>query len=282
MAVGMRIRFWGVRGSHPMPGPSTVQIGGNSSCVEVEAGSHILAFDAGSGLIELGRDLLSRSGKRTLHVLLSHTHHDHIEGLRFCEPLYQKGWECRLYGSPHGRQTLERILRGAMEPRYFPVSLDELSARLTVRDVAHGERLRLSGSPSVSVDVFHSRAHPKYGVVFYRVRHLGKSVVYATDVEAPKGGHADVVGFARGADVLIHDAQYTDEEYYGGHINKAGWGHSTVRMAAEAAREAGVGRLLLFHHDPSHDDRLVRQLEREARKIFPASQAAHEGLELTL
>lgn len=282
MAASLRIRFWGVRGSRPTPGAATLRIGGNSSCVEVEAGGHTLVFDAGSGLIDLGQDLLRRRGKKTLHVLLSHTHHDHIEGLRFCEPFYRKDWDCRLYGPPHGRQTLERILRGAMEPRYFPVSLDELAARLTVSDVAHGERLRFPGSPSVSVDAFHSRAHPKHGVVLYRVTRLGKSVVYATDVEAPKGGHDDVVGFARGADVLIHDAQYTDDEYSGGHLNKAGWGHSTVRMAAEVAREARVGRLVLFHHDPAHDDRFVRRMEREARRSFPNSITAHEGLELVV
>jgi phosphoribosyl 1,2-cyclic phosphodiesterase len=280
--AAMRVRFWGVRGSHPVPGASTVRIGGNSSCVEVEAGSHRLVFDAGTGLIPLGRDLVRRAGRKILHLFISHTHHDHIEGLRFCEPFYQKGWDCRVYGPPHGRETLEQALRGAMQPRYFPVSLDELSARVSIRNLGHGERLRFSGSPPISVEAFHSRAHPKHGVVLYRVRHRGKSIVYATDIEAPRGGHADVVSFARGADLLIHDAQYTEEEYFDGHINKAGWGHSTVRMAAQVAREAGVGRLVLFHHDPSHDDRFVRRMEREARKILPASLAAHEGLELTL
>ena len=118
--------------------------------------------------------------------------------------------------------------------------------------------------------------------MLYRITHAGHSVVYATDVESPKGGYEDVVAFARGADVLIHDAQYTDEEYHGGHLNKAGWGHSTVRMAAEAARAAGVGQLFLYHHDPEHDDAEVRQLERLARSIFPHSRAATEGLEVRL
>jgi phosphoribosyl 1,2-cyclic phosphodiesterase len=278
-AAALRIRFWGVRGSHPTPGPSTVGIGGNSSCVEISNDQHILIFDAGTGIIGLGHELTRRE-PTTLHMFFSHTHHDHIEGLRFFEPLYQPGWRCKLYGRGRGAQTLERVLSVAMQPRFFPVSLSELSARLAIRELTNGDTLRLSGSAPITVAVRHSLAHPKIGVVLYRVTCGGKSVVYATDVEAAQGGHDDVVEFARGADVLIHDAQYTDDEYYGGHINKAGWGHSTVRQAAEAARGAGVGRLILFHHDPNHDDSEVRRLERAAREIFPRSEAAFEGLEV--
>ncbi len=117
--------------------------------------------------------------------------------------------------------------------------------------------------------------------MLYRIEFGGRALVYATDVEAPKGGHEDVVDLARGADVLIHDSQYTDHEYFEAQHTKAGWGHSTVRMAAEVAREAGVGSLLLYHHDPSHDDAEVLQLERLAQSIFPNSQAAYEGLELS-
>ncbi len=106
--------------------------------------------------------------------------------------------------------------------------------------------------------------------------------MYATDIEVAKGGHRDVVDFARGADVLIHDAQYTEDEYFGGQLNKSGWGHSTVRQAAEVAREAGVGQLLLYHHDPSHDDAFVGRLERLARRIFPRSRATREGMTVAL
>ena len=142
--------------------------------------------------------------------------------------------------------------------------------------------IRLRGSASVDVLAQHSRAHPKLGVMVYRVECGGRSVVYATDIEAPKGGHADVVECARGADVLIHDAQYTDEEYYSGTTLKAGWGHSTVRMAAEVARDAGVGELILYHHDPTHNDKEIARLEAGARKIFPHTRAATEGMTLSL
>jgi phosphoribosyl 1,2-cyclic phosphodiesterase len=281
--AALRIRFWGVRGSYPTPGRSTLKIGGNSSCVEVGAGDKTLVFDAGTGIIRLGADLVQRPGSsKVAHIFLSHMHHDHIEGLRFFDPFYRKEWDCRLFGQAVGKQALEKRLRRMMGPPYFPVAFEEIPARPSILQLSDRESVRLAGRPTVRVDVSHSRSHPRHGVSLYRVTCAGRSVVYATDVEGPKGGHADVVEFARGADVLIHDAQYTDEEYSGGWMSKVGWGHSTVRMAAEAAQAAGVGKLLLFHHDPTHDDAQVRRMEREAKRVFPASQVAYEGLELEL
>lgn len=282
-AVGLRIRFWGVRGSYPTPGPSTVEVGGNSSCVEITTGEHTLIFDAGTGLIGLGHELVRRPGEPTVHIFLSHLHHDHIEGLRFFAPVYSPEWSCFVYGAASGApETLERLLAQTMAPRLFPVSFSQLPARLTIINLKPRERLRFDGVRPTEVLAQYSRAHPKVGVTLYRISHGGRSVVYATDVESPKGGFEDVVTLARGADVLIHDAQYTDEEYHGGHLNKAGWGHSTVRMAAEAARAARVGQLILYHHDPEHDDAEIRRLERVARSVFPRSRAATEGFELRL
>lgn len=280
--AGIRVCFWGVRGSYPAPGPATMRIGGNSSCVEVTAGAHTLIFDAGTGIIALGKKLLREKNGRVVHIFLSHFHHDHIEGLRYFEPAYQADWRCHVYGPGSGGASVERMLDRTMEKRLFPVSLSELSARLEMHTLGKQQTIRLSGSPAVTVRAQYSRAHPKVGVLLFRVEYDGQSVVYATDVEAPKGGHDDVVNLARGTDLLIHDSQYTDAEYFDGQRNKAGWGHSTVRMSAEIAREAEVGRLVLYHHDPGHDDRTVRQLERLAKSIFPASQAAAEGLEIRL
>ena len=281
-AAALRIRFWGVRGSYPAPGPRTAGVGGNSSCVEIAADEHALVFDAGTGIIQLGRDLVQRPGKPVVHIFLSHLHHDHIEGLRFFAPAYSPEWQCYVYGANSTAPTLKTLLAQTMTPRFFPVSLSQLPARLSIRSLGKHDRVRIPGSQAIVVQARYSSAHPKVGVMLYRITRAGRSVVYATDVESPKGGYEDVVAFARGADVLIHDAQYTDEEYHGGHLNKAGWGHSTVRMAAEAARAAGVGQLLLYHHDPEHDDAEVRQLERVARAVFPHSRAATEGLELRL
>ncbi len=238
-----------------------------------------MVFDAGTGIIGLGRALMQRAQRRVVHIFLSHAHHDHIEGLRFFPPVYQPGWKCHLYARRKAR--VERLLARMMAPNLFPVSLDELPAQLTFEDLADDAHIRLRGQPDVEIQARFSRAHTKVGVMLYRVSCGGRSLVYATDVEAPMGGHQDVVDFARGADVLIHDAQYSEEEYFGA-AHKQGWGHSTVAMAATAARDAEVGKLILYHHDPTHDDRKVKALQAQARKVFRNSTAASEGMEVRL
>src|SRR5262249_11285910 len=154
---GLRVRFWGVRGSHPVPGASTLRVGGNSSCVEVDAGGHIIIFDAGTGLINRGAVLIRRRGRRAVHIFLSHTHHDHIEGLRFFRPLYSPEWRCHVYGAGSGPKTLERVLTTVMRPRLFPVSIAELPMPLSIRSLDTNERIRLSGSPAPCVEARHSR-----------------------------------------------------------------------------------------------------------------------------
>ena len=281
-ANALTVRFWGVRGSYPTPGPSTAGVGGNSSCVEVRSAEHTLVFDAGTGLIPLGRELVQRRGEPEVTIFLSHLHHDHIEGLRFFAPAYTPEWRCVIYGGASAPRALRAMLARMMAPHLFPVSLTQLPAQVTVRHLEERDRVRFHSKQPVVVTARFSRAHPKVGVTMYRVTCAGRTVVYASDVEAPKGGFEDVVSFARGADVLIHDAQYTDAEYHGGHLNKAGWGHSTVRMAAEAARAAGVGELLLYHHDPEHNDTEIHELERFGRSLFPRTRAAVEGMEIRL
>lgn len=281
-ATGVQVRFWGVRGSFPVPGPDTAAIGGNSSCVEIRAGGHVLIFDGGTGIINLGRHLLSGNGTRTLHLFLSHLHHDHIEGLRSFAPFYDKSWHCEVYGPHSGCNEFQRTLETTMEPRLFPVSLGELEANIHIQDLPESDRLVLEGNPTVEIQTQHSKAHPKFGVQLYRVTCGSRSVVYATDVEAPYGGFEDVVSFAKGADLLIHDSQYTDDEYHREVANKKGWGHSTVRMAAEAALAAGVGELIMYHHDPCRTDDQIPALVTLAQSIFPSTQAAREGLVIDL
>jgi ribonuclease BN (tRNA processing enzyme) len=257
-------------------------VGGNSSCVEVVAAGRRLIFDAGTGIIELGRQMMREGSERSAHIFLSHAHHDHIEGLRFFEPAYSCDWKFHLYGPGSGPGVLRDIFKKTMEPHLFPVSLEELPAKVHIEQLGAFTRLKFGSKPTVTVTARHSRAHPKVGVMLYRVACAGRSVVYASDIESPLGGYEDVVDLARGADLLIHDAQYTDPEYHGGRVNKAGWGHSTVRMAAEVARDAEVGKLVLYHHDPTRTDAQVSRLEQLARSIFPRTEAAREGMELRL
>lgn len=277
-----KLRFWGVRGSYPTPGASTVRVGGNSVCMEVQVGGLRLAFDAGTGLISFGRQVLQEGVRRTVHIFLSHYHYDHIEGLRFFLPLYERNWHTVVYGPSLPGAAVERVLSRSMAPPFFPVALEELPGRLTLRSVTSGSTIFLKGRGAVRVRTRISRAHPKLGVALYRIEASGRAVVYATDIESARGGFADVVDLARGADVLVHDAQYTEEEYRDSVRSRMGWGHSTVAMACEVARAARVKHLIMYHHDPSHDDRLMRALERDARKLFRASTVAKEGLELTV
>lgn len=299
----LRVRFWGVRGSYPTPGPRTVAIGGNTACVEVRAGPHLLIFDAGTGVIGLGDELLRESrasGKPIVaHIFFTHTHHDHIQGFPFFKPAYLGATTCNMFGPGHLQLDLEGTLASAMLPPTFPVQLHEMNAlklthTLNERDVIiippNGEPVVRNtfretvdaGEDDVRVDILRSYAHPREGVLVYRVRHRGHSLVYATDTEGYRGGDQRLIAFARGADLLIHDTQYGEEEYAAPGFPKQGWGHSTPEMAIEVARAAGVPRLVLFHHDPVHSDEQVRALERAAQAIFPESVAAYEGLTLTV
>ncbi len=278
----LRLRFWGVRGSYPTPGPATMRIGGNSVCMEVRGGKHCLVFDAGTGLIGLGRQLVEERQRGTVHLFLSHYHHDHIEGLRFFLPVHDRKWRTVVYGPSLPGARVDRVLSRSMAPPFFPVALEELPGQLELRAVSSGSTVRFDSPIGLQVRARISQAHPKLGVALYRIEAEGRAIVYATDIESARGGFNDVVEFARGADVLVHDAQYTEDEYRDALRSRVGWGHSTVAMACAAARAAAVKQLVLYHHDPSHDDRLMRALERDARKQFRASSVAFEGLELAV
>jgi phosphoribosyl 1,2-cyclic phosphodiesterase len=294
------VKFWGVRGSHPTPGPQTVYYGGNTACVEVRAGGYTIILDAGTGIIPLGRDLLARArqgGQPTRAVLLfSHLHHDHTQGFPFFVPAYNPAARLHLYGPGASEQALEEVLAHNQTPPAFPVTLRDMSAAKDIRSLSdmetiildeNGLRLTRGGgqtSPeAVVIRLMKSYAHPG-GVYVYRIEWRGNSLVYATDTEGYVGGDRRLTAFARGADLLIHDAQYSDEHYRGvnGWNSTQGYGHSTPQMACELASAAGVKQLALFHHDPNYDDETVRDLEEQAQAIFKNAFAAREGLEVEL
>lgn len=304
------VRFRGVRGSHPMPGETTVKVGGNTSCVEVHAGPHIIILDAGTGIISLGNDLLKQHFKSgssitdrkpiVFTVLFSHTHHDHTQGFAFFKPAYIPTSVCYLFGPRLLEEELEEGLAKAMVSPYFPVQLEDLSSVRKIRSVREGEVIHYDDTDSppkvynyyrdqnshndckVRIRAMHSLAHPNGGVFVYKVEMNGKSVVYATDTEGYVGGDQRLIQFCKGSDLLIHDSQYMHPDYVKGKISVQGYGHSTVDMAAEVGKQADVGRLALFHYDPSYDDAMVGDMEKRAKTIFKNSIAAYEGLELEL
>ncbi|MBX3125470.1 MAG: MBL fold metallo-hydrolase [Polyangiaceae bacterium] len=271
------IRFWGVRGSIAAPGPDTQLVGGNTSSVEVVCGQRRILLDAGTGLRRLGDELL-KSGPVDVTLLLSHHHWDHIQGLPFFVPLYLPTTRLHVVGPAAERCTMHDVLEHQMTSPVFPVRLDQVPCQLTTQEVSPGARFDL-GDVHVRVAKLN---HPG-GSLAYRIDYQGKSVVYATDTEHYSCVDPMLCSLAEGADVLIYDSQYTPAEYRGEiGPSKVGWGHSTYEDGAALAQAAGVGRYVLFHHDPKRSDDQVLELETRARGLFRASVAAREGMHIAL
>jgi phosphoribosyl 1,2-cyclic phosphodiesterase len=288
--VGYTVTFWGTRGSIPTPGAHTARYGGNTSCVAVSGQTdQLVILDAGSGIRPLGREL-SRvaTGPLNLDILLSHTHWDHIQGLPFFQPLNTRGNSVRIYGAPQGGVPLERILDRQMDPVVFPVPLKALAADLKITEVVTGS-FEIDG---FLVEAFRLR-HPGTTLGYKLVPVSGgRTIAYVTDNELGAGGVYDVppdwrtqlVRFLDGVDTLIHDGMYSEAMIE----SRAGWGHSSPRQAVDLARDAGCRRLVLFHHEPEHDDAAIDALLIGARGNAAvhapglAVDAAMEGMALTL
>ncbi|UJR78772.1 MBL fold metallo-hydrolase [Sandaracinus amylolyticus] len=270
-----RLRFWGVRGSIPVPGPDTAEIGGNTSCVEVRCGASRIIFDGGTGLRLLGNSWL-RDMPLTAHLFFSHVHWDHIQGFPFFAPAFVPGNTIHMYGAANVTGTVETALAGQMETPNFPVHLTTLPASLQFHDLREGETVTIDDDVRVTSAAGN---HPG-GVFAYRVDYKGHSVVYATDTEHYSIPDPKLVALARDADVLVFDTMYTPEEYSGerGGSPKTGWGHSHFEAGVALVKAAGVKKYVLFHHDPTQTDAMVREKERRARELFADSLAAYEGL----
>jgi phosphoribosyl 1,2-cyclic phosphodiesterase len=277
------VKFWGTRGSIPAPGPETLKYGGNTSCVEVRCGGEIIILDAGTGIRDLGTKLLKEMPVKA-SILFSHMHWDHIQGIPFFRPAYVPGNEFRLYGNKDWDTKLEYALKWQMQSPNFPVTLEEMNtvgARMEYIDIDAGSVFRIGDTEQITVRSIELR-HPDKAFGF-RLEYGDKSMVYATDTESLPKPDEKLVELAYGVDLLIHDAQYTTEEYYG--VNRdprRTWGHSTPEAAAEVAIAANAKKLVLFHHDPYHDDVIVDQMRVIAAAIFPETVAASEGMVIEL
>lgn len=282
MSKQMTIKFWGVRGSHPTPFMQNMGYGGNTSCVEVRAGGQTIILDAGSGMIELGQELAQKRAS-PITLLLSHLHHDHTQGFPFFRPIHMRSTELSIFGPEIGGRSPKKALVEVMHPSNFPVRFDQLASKPVVRTL-HDKDLLPLASGKVIIRTMRSDTHPG-GVMFYRIEWQGRSLVYATDTERAIANSQQLIKFARGADLLIHDAQYTPEHYLGvkaGLPCTKGWGHSTPAMACDVARAAGVKQLALFHYDPSYNDEMISEIERKARQRFRDTIAPSEGMSIKL
>ena len=267
-AFRLKLRLWGVRGSVPTPCAKNLGYGGNTPCVEVRLpGGDVLIFDAGTGIRQLGFDLLKQpppEGK--IHIFLTHYHWDHIHGLPFFGPLFDT---MRISFYTGGKlETLEQAMAGQMKNPYFPIDFETLASRHEYLDLGGGEFK--NGEVSVRAFPVH---HPQ-GACGFRVDAGDASIIYVPDREP---GNAELDRVVRecseGAGILIHDAQYTPEEY--GRFK--GWGHSTWEEAVQVARDSNVKELVLFHHDPEHDDNQISRIEKDASQRLETTRAAVEG-----
>jgi len=295
------LRFWGVRGSVPVPGPSTVRHGGNTSCVELRSGGEILILDSGTGIRALGDDLIRefQGQPLSLSLLITHSHWDHVQGFPFFQPAYEARNQIRVFGFEGAREGLAGIFSGQMESPYFPIGLGQLPSHVVFEEMKRMEftvghmpvRATFVNHPGICVgyrvqagecSVVYAPDHEPFLRKINSTRRLGQVTGDATDFAQREDDR--FVEFIRGADVLILDAQYDGEEY-GTHV---GWGHCCVDDAVELAIRGGVRRLFLFHHDPSHDDEKLDAMLSHARAVASAAGSAlqidlaSEGLKVDL
>ena len=294
------ITFRGVRGGYPKPGSSTLRYGGNTTCVEICAGEHLIIVDAGTGIISLGKDILKNHNNpdkpyRCI-LLMTHLHHDHTQGFPFFAPIFNQEAILHIYGlKPAKGFTLEREMHRLVQPPGSPLRMQQLRSQRFFHHLRSGDVIYLHDTvqnpviyssrkkiPNVSPDgviisTLFCKNHPQDGVMVYRIDYHDRSAVISTDTEGFVGGDKELIRFAVGADLLSHDAEYDEHEYGDEEMVRQGWGHSTWKMAVEVAQIAKIKRLALFHHNVDHDDDFLDSLEEKVQRSFSGAFMAREG-----
>jgi phosphoribosyl 1,2-cyclic phosphodiesterase/CheY-like chemotaxis protein len=278
------VAFWGTRGSIPRPGEDTLKFGGNTPCVSIELSKdRLFVFDAGTGIVNLGRKLLKEKKHYKFNLFISHPHWDHIQGLPFFQPLYKQGNEMVIHGTNHGKLSLREVISGQMDSLYFPVTIKEYSSRLYFKELEEGDyEIEHLGVSTIGLN------HPGKTLGYRLTGESGKTVAYITDheifPESDAHNRERLVAFVENVDVLIHDATYFDEEY----PTRVGWGHSALSEVLKLAADAKAKNLFLFHHEPHHDDEAIERKEAIGRRFFEERgldvhcSAAREGSSITI
>jgi phosphoribosyl 1,2-cyclic phosphodiesterase len=270
------IRFWGVRGTIACPSTSHAKYGGNTSCIEVMVGDKTIIFDAGTGIRELGNELQKRD-VREAHLLMSHTHWDHINGFPFFVPGYDPNRSINIMaghlGGKHG--GIQDVLNAQMLSPMFPVPLETMQATLNFEDFKAGDQFKIHSDVNIRTAPLR---HPN-GATGYRIEHDGKSVCYITDTEhIPGEPDQKILSLIEGSDLVIYDSTYTEEEF----TTKIGWGHSTWNEGLALCQAANVKKFAIFHHEPDHDDDFMDGIEAEAQAIWKHSFVTREGMVVSL
>lgn len=304
-----KIKFRGTRGSYPTPKSTHLKYGGNTSCVEVNVRDRLIILDAGTGIVEIGENLTREhilSGNTTEErvpinatVILSHIHQDHIQGLPFFTPAFIKTTKIDVYGPDSGKEKLQDAISTLLFDKSFPVSLEEIQGAININSFSqrqmliikeNGEHVLCSlsdGKNNISendivITAYKTTAHPKNGCLCIKISYNNKTLVYATDKECYVGSDKKFIEFAYGCDVLIHDAQYTHQDYISPIMPRQGFGHSTFNMAIETAKLAKAKKLYFFHYDPNYDDNILDMLDKDFKNMTVDFSFSKENLEVAL
>ena len=302
-----KVKFRGVRGSFPVVHKDFLKYGGNTSCVEVNVGGHKIILDAGTGIVGVGDDLLKENISSALKpedrtpiyatILLSHIHQDHLLGLTFFKPLHIKSTKLVMYGMGTNNSDLSNDLSNLVFGKTFPLDLGDIACRLEINELSEGKAILLKPEQKpqlvdlpqvclqeedVLVTFYKSYVHPQDGVVIYKISYKGKTLVYATDKECFLGGDKKFVKFAKDCDLLIHDSQYTTEDYLNPNSPKQGFGHSTFDMAVDIMKQIDAKHLAFFHYEPSYDDTKLDRIKEHYTSGNKNIHMTYEGFEFDM
>ncbi len=302
-----KVKFRGVRGSFPVADKNFLKFGGNTSCVEVNVGGHLIILDAGTGIVSVGDELMEKNIASALNsedrkpinatILISHIHQDHLLGLTFFKPLHLKSTNLKIYGCGSPDAGLAKNLSELIFGKTFPIDLGDIACGLDIQDIneeqaiiiapdAEPRLVKLSDVASKEDDIlitfYKSYVHPQDGVMIYKIIYKNKSLVFATDKECYFGGDKKFAKFAKDCDLLIHDSQYTTEDYLNPHSPKQGYGHSTYDMAIEVMKQTNAKNLAFFHYDPGYDDTRLNRIKEHYTSGSKNIHMAYEGLELDI
>lgn len=288
----MKIKFWGTRGSVPVPGKNTIKYGGNTPCIQISDGDDFIILDAGTGIRELGNELLQNTECNDIHILISHTHWDHIQGLPFFSPIYTDQCKLKIYAESKFDSSIDRIFETQWDPNYFPVTAEIFNEKVRYEVIGPLKNKIINDFTISSINTHHSE-----GTLAFRIERGGKSMVYMTDnelyydaknklpsFEEILENNKDQVNFINNADILIHDVMYQHEDYGA----KIGWGHSNNFSASIFATLGKVKQLFLFHYDPDYSDDKIQELQNETKNYLlelkspVICRASYDGLELEI